>query len=341
MTAAPELGRRLVDFIEVPSVTGDEGDYGDALARDLEGRGFAVERQEVSPGRFNVLARAGAPEVVFCTHLDTVPPFFGSTVDREFVHGRGACDAKGQAVAMVGAAEQLLRDGEDRIGLLFTVGEEVTSDGAIAANKRLADPWRPRFTVVGEPTGSRFVRAGKGVFHAEICAHGRAGHSSQDIGPSAVHELVHALERVLAAEWGHLEGVGPGTMNIGTLEGGVAANVVAAEARASILGRTVLSPQQVQERLLACLGEHVELHVSENLYGPVRFHVPEGEESIVVAFGTDAPHLPAWGQPLLFGPGEILDAHTPHEKVGLRDLEAAEARLVGVARELLRSTSAC
>ena len=126
MTAAPELGRRLVDFIEVPSVTGDEGDYGDALARDLERRGFAVERQEVSSGRFNVLARAGAPEVVLCTHLDTVPPFFGSTVDRDFVHGRRACDAKGQAVAMVAAAEQLLADGEDRVGLLFTVGEEVT-----------------------------------------------------------------------------------------------------------------------------------------------------------------------------------------------------------------------
>jgi acetylornithine deacetylase len=340
LTAASDLGRRLVEFIEVPSITGSEGDYGDALARDLEARGFSVERQEVAPGRFNILARAGAPEVVFCTHLDTVPPFFGSRVDREFVHGRGACDAKGQAVAMVAAAEQLLRGGEDRVGLLFTVGEEVTSDGAQAANERLADPWRPRFTVVGEPTGSRFVRAGKGVFHAELCAHGRAGHSSQDIGPSAIHELVQSLERVLAAEWGELEGVGRGTMNIGEIHGGVAANVVAAEARASILGRTVMGPEQIQARLLACLSEHVELHVSSNLYGPVRFHVPDGEESIVVAFGTDAPHLARWGQPLLFGPGEILDAHTPHEKVGLNDLEAAEARLVGVARELLAQSAA-
>jgi acetylornithine deacetylase len=120
----------LVDYIEIPSVTGNEEDYGNALARSLEQRGLAVERQEVEPGRFNLLARAGQPEVVFCTHLDTVPPFFGSRVDADFVHGRGSCDAKGQAVSMLSAVENLLKAGEDRVGLLFTVGEFHRSGGA-------------------------------------------------------------------------------------------------------------------------------------------------------------------------------------------------------------------
>lgn len=335
MTDAQDLTRRLVDFIEVPSITGDEADYGDALSRDLERRGFSVETQEVEPGRWNVLARAGDPKVVFCTHLDTVPPFFGSRVEHGHVFGRGACDAKGQAVVQVDAAEALLRAGEDRVGLLFTVGEEGPGDGARAANAALSDPWDPRFTLVGEPTGSKFVRAGKGVLHAELCAHGVAGHSSQDIGPSAIHELVQAIERMLAVSWGHAEDIGPGTINFGTISGGVASNVVAEEARSVLLVRTVESPEVVQDRLLGLLGEHVDLHVSKNAYGPVRFHVPEGEEGIVVAFGTDAPHLSRWGTPLLFGPGAILDAHTADEKVAIADLGAASVRLQSVASELL------
>lgn len=329
------LTSELVDYIEIPSVTGSEEDYGNALVRSLERRGLAVERQEVEPGRFNILARAGKPEVVFCTHIDTVPPFFGSRVDADFVYGRGSCDAKGQAVAMLSAVETLLARGEDRVGFLFTVGEEVLGDGAMHANEQLADPWAPRFILVGEPTGSRFVKAHKGCFHAQLTAHGVAGHSSQDVGPSAVHELVKALNRILGAQWGQAEGIGEGTVNLGTIEGGVASNVVADLARASFLLRAVEDPAVAQERLLDLLGEHVDLRVEGGAYGPVHFHVPEGEQGVVVAFGTDAPHLSKWGQPLLFGPGAIIDAHTDNEKVSRKEMAAASARLVTVAEELL------
>ena len=339
-THTDALTQELVEFIEIPSVTGAEEDYGNALARSLERRGLAVERQEVEPGRFNILARAGKPEVVFCTHIDTVPPFFGSRVDSDFVYGRGSCDAKGQAVGMLNAVEKLLGEGEDRVGMLFTVGEEVLGDGAIAANSQLADPWAPSFIVVGEPTGSKFVKAHKGCFHAQLTAHGVAGHSSQDIGPSAVHELVKTLEQILAAHWGNAEGIGPGTVNLGRIEGGGASNVVADFAKASFLLRAVEDPAVVQERLLGLLGEHVELRVEAGPYGPVRFHVPEGEDGVVVAFGTDAPHLSKWGKPLLFGPGAIIDAHTDHEKVSRREMAQASERLVTLAQELLARTDA-
>ncbi|MEQ1892106.1 MAG: M20/M25/M40 family metallo-hydrolase, partial [Planctomycetota bacterium] len=95
---------RLLDWIAIESVTGHEGDYGDAVARHLASLGFGVERQELAPGRFNVLARADAPELVFCTHLDTVPPFFGPSRAGNVIRGRGACDAKGPALAMIEAA---------------------------------------------------------------------------------------------------------------------------------------------------------------------------------------------------------------------------------------------
>ena len=334
-----ELTRTLVEWIEIPSVTGEEGDYGDSLARALEGAGFAVERQQVAPGRFNVLARAGSPEVVFCTHLDTVPPFFPSRTDREHVFGRGACDAKGQAVSMLAAARALLDAGEERVGLLFTVGEETDSAGAALADARLADPWRPRYTIIGEPTDMRFVRGHKGTFKARLQARGVAGHSSQPGGPSAVHELCCAVARLVASEWGTSPLFGKGTLNVGTIHGGFAANVVAPEASADLLVRVVDTPADVERRLRAGLSDNVSLHPGKN-YAPIEFHVPEGEQAEVVAFGTDAPHMRRWGTPLLIGPGSIMDAHTDHEKIRVKDLESAAARYESLARELLARSAA-
>ena len=329
------LFRTLIDWIEIPSVTGEEGDYGEALARALAARGFDVERQELAPRRANVLARSGDPQVVFCTHVDTVPPFFGSREDADFIHGRGACDAKGQAAAMIFAAERLLAEGEDRVGLLFTVGEETTSDGAAYADRHLTDPWPPRFVVIGEPTDSTFVSAHKGIYKARLVSRGVAGHSSQDVGPSAVHELLETATRLLASDWGEQPGLGRGTVNVGQISGGVAANVVADHAQAEILIRTVEEPQVVERRIHSCLSEHVRLEHDFNCFGPVTFEVPDSEPSTAVAFGTDAPQMPHWGRPLLYGAGSILDAHTDHEKVSKKDLVACVDRHVRTARELL------
>ncbi|MEW6074467.1 MAG: M20/M25/M40 family metallo-hydrolase [Planctomycetota bacterium] len=324
----------LLDWIALPSITGAEADYAAALADRLEAAGFAVERQEVAPGRFNVLARAGEPRVVFCTHLDTVPPWFGPSRRGGAIHGRGACDAKGPAVAMLEAARRLLAAREERIGLLFTVGEEVDSAGARRANEALAPPWRPRYTIVGEPTANRFVRGGKGVFRGTLHARGVAGHSALAGGPSAIHALVGAIQRLLAEEWGHDDVFGRGTINIGEIAGGVAANVVAPRATASVMVRAVEGPAAVEARIRRHLGEHVEL-VAPVGYGPIRFALPAGDEGPVVAFGTDAPFLPAWGTPLLYGPGRIEDAHTVEEKIAVESLEQAIADYEAAARTLL------
>ncbi len=331
------LIRILREFIEIPSISGEEGDFGDRVARELSSLGLAVERQEVSPGRFNVLARAGEPEVVLCTHLDTVPPFFPSRIDADFVHGRGACDAKGQIVAMLAAVERLLSTGEERVGLLFTVGEELASDGATLADRQLAPPWRPRYIVVGEPTSGHFIGAHKGVYKARLVAHGVAGHSSQQVGPSAIHELVISIARLLEEEWGEHPLLGAGTLNIGTVRGGVAPNVVAESAEAEILVRAVERPAVIEARLRACLSPSVELQLPYKTYGPIEFHVPAGERGDPAAFGTDAPHLPHWGRPLLYGCGSILDAHTDHEKLGKQELMACVERHVALAEGLLAS----
>ncbi len=325
----------LVDWIEIPSVTGAEADYGDALARRLEALGFDCERQEVAPGRFNLLARAGRPEVVFCTHLDTVPPYFGSRADRDFVYGRGSCDAKGQAAAMVEAGRRLLGAGVDGFGYLFTVGEEIDSIGAAHADAQLAEPWAPHHVLIGEPTGNRFVRGHKGIVKVTLEAEGVAGHSSQDIGPSAVHELVRCAHGLVESTWGAHPVFGPGTLNVGEIQGGVAPNVVAAHARAEVLVRSVEEPEVVLERIRSHCGAHVHIAGEAKGYAPIEFAVPEGHEAEVVAFGTDAPHMRRWGTPLLCGPGAIIDAHTDGEKVGKRELEDAVAIYVETVQGLI------
>lgn len=324
----------LADWIDIPSITGDEAAYGDAAARALADEGFAVERQEVAPGRFNVLARAGDPEVVFCTHLDTVPPFIGPSQKDGAMYGRGSCDAKGQALAMLHAARALLKSGEDRIGFLLTVGEETDSFGAARANALQTEPWKPRYTLVGEPTDNTFVRGHKGLVKCVLRGRGVAGHSSQPIGPSAIHELVGALERLLRADWGDDPRFGRGTLNVGRIAGGVAHNVVASEATADLLLRIVEDPEAVRARIRGLLGEHVALEGGEG-YAPVGFHVPAGKDSMAVSFGTDAPYLSRWGTPLLYGPGSIKDAHTAGEKLLRRSFDQAVAEHARTVRELL------
>ncbi len=327
--------RNVLDWVAIPSVTGAEAAYGEALARECRRIGLATERQEIASGRANVLARGARPRVVLCTHIDTVPGDLGVREDREHVYGRGSCDAKGPASAMLHALERILASGEDRVGVLFTVGEETDSAGAAFADRALAEPWDPAFTVIGEPTDNRFVAAGKGIWKARLVASGSAGHSSQVGGPSAVHELVGCVHGLLRETWGTHPVLGHGTLNVGTISGGVAPNVVAEHAECEVLVRAVDGPDRIAERVARHLGAHVRVEKTHTGYGPIDFDVPTGEAGIPVAFGTDAPHLRRWGRPLLYGPGSILDAHTDHEKVAKRALDEAAARYETLVRDLL------
>src|ERR1035441_3523585 len=127
------LTRKLID---IESITGNEAAVGEALARELTALGYAVERMPVEGDRFNVWATPPdqpRPELVFSTHMDTVPPFIPSSETAERIYGRGSCDAKGIIVAQIAAAEKLKAEGI-HAGLLFLVGEERDSQGAQAAN---------------------------------------------------------------------------------------------------------------------------------------------------------------------------------------------------------------
>jgi acetylornithine deacetylase len=218
---------------EIESTTYHEGAVGDFLAAFLTARGWQVEKTPVpqppdgaAGPRWNVYAglQGQTPELVFSTHMDTVPPYIAFSEDAEFMYGRGVSDAKGIIAAQVAAAEALRAAGL-RIGLLFVSGEERDSAGAKAAN--LA-PKGSRFLINGEPTDNRLALASKGALRAVFRSTGKMAHSAYpELGDSAVHKLVQVMAKLLELEMPVIEDVGPGTLNIGQIQGGHAPNVIA------------------------------------------------------------------------------------------------------------------
>ena len=329
-------GLNLVDLarvlIDLDSTTGREGAACAFLASELRSRGFRVVEQAVSDGRFNVLALLDPdPSVVLSTHIDCVPPFFPSRVADGILHGRGACDAKGALAAQVIAAERLREAGEEKVGLLFVVGEERGSDGALAANDLAPGA---RFLVNGEPTGSRLGLATRGVLRVKLLATGRAAHSSQpERGVSAIDRLIDALVELRTIALPEDAALGRTFYSIGLISGGIAPNVISPSAEAELLFRTVGPGKDV----LTCLVP-LEARVAVEFVlevPPVRLRTLPGFEVESFAFTTDIPLLARWGEPLLFGPGSILDAHTDDDHVRIAELAAAADAYTAIAQALL------
>ncbi len=326
---------------EIESTTYHEGKVGDFLASFLTVQGWQVEKtpvpQPVESGsggeRWNVYAGipGQTPELVFSTHMDTVPPYIPFSEDDEFMYGRGVSDAKGIIAAQVAAATALRQSGF-RVGMLFVSGEERDSAGAKMAN--LA-PKGSRFLINGEPTNNRLALASKGALRAVFKATGKMAHSAYpELGDSAVHKLVEVLGRLLALPLPTLEDVGPSTLNIGQIHGGHAPNVIADHAEAQVLVRLVGDSAPIRAALIdACAGL---AEVDFTLEIPfVRLRAVEGLPTMIAKFTTDIPQLSNWGEPLLLGPGSIHVAHTPFEKLAKKELLDAVELYIRVGKQLL------
>jgi acetylornithine deacetylase len=329
-----ELTQALVD---IESVTGNEAGLGsyvlDRLLKLAGSTGGRVECMGVEPGRFNVLACWGQPIVTLSTHMDTVPPFLASGEDDDHISGRGSCDAKGIMASMIGAAEKLRADGIGHFALLFVVGEERDGAGARAAAQ---SPRGSRYLINGEPTENKLAVASKGALRLELIARGLAAHSAYpELGESAVEKLLDVLSEVRRIPLPRDQLLGQSTLNIGTISGGRAPNVVADYARAEIMIRTVGDPAAIQAALVSAAGAKAE--VKEILaVPPVYFERVEGFATTVVSYTTDVPILgPGWGKPLLIGPGNIHLAHTAAERVSKRELVAAVEIYSALVRRLL------
>ena len=318
-----DLFKLTRELIDIPSITGEEAQVGRYLSEYLRNLGYQVGQQEVAENRFNVIAKTDhAPYVWFSTHMDTVPPFIESSEDEEFIYGRGSCDAKDIIAAQIFAAERLRREGMSGVGLLFTVDEELSSVGAQAANN-LGEARECRYLINGEPTDNRLATGTKGSVRVFITTEGRAAHSAYpEAGDSAIEKLLDILHDIRAVDWPGDSFFGATTCNIGVLTGGTRPNVIPDKARAELQIRLGIDIEHVKRLLENTVAGRGRLEYA-SAHNPVRlFSVPDFDET-VVRFTTDIPYLSNWGQPLLLGPGSILDAHTDHERISKRELANA------------------
>ena len=330
-----ELTRALID---IESVTNSESRVGDFLFTHLSNlaKRYAghVERMEVESNRFNVFAYWGQPVLTLSTHMDTVPPFFPCREDEQTIWGRGACDAKGIIAAMIAAAEKLLAAGKKNFGLLFVVGEEVNGAGALVAAR---NPRGSRYLINGEPTENKIALGTKGALRYEITARGRAAHSAYpELGHSAIETLLDVLQAIRAIKLPEDELLGRSTLNIGTIKGGRAPNVIADHAQAEIMFRLVGSAAPIREALAQALVGRAEGR--EQYTTPAQSLEPfPGLPTTAVSFTTDIPSFgAAWGKPFLIGPGSIHAAHTADEHISKQQL----LRAVDVYAEMITTLTA-
>jgi acetylornithine deacetylase len=327
------LTRALVD---IDSVTPNEKAVGEFVYARLETLarryGGMVERMPVEGDRFNVFLHFGEPVVTLSTHLDTVPPFIPSHEDDERIWGRGACDVKGIIAAMIHAAEALLAAGERRVALLLVVGEERNSAGAYAAAR---SPRGSKFLINGEPTENRLAVGSKGALRLELHAKGRMAHSAYpELGESAIEKLLDALVRLRQTPLSADSRLGPSTLNIGTIAGGRAPNVIPDAATAEVFIRLVDDGESTMRWICENL---TGVEVREVLRIPaVHLTTLPGFDTMVASYTTDIPAFGGqWGQPFLIGPGTIHVAHTEREHISKRQLVEAVAIYQRLVKQIL------
>lgn len=320
------------ELLSVESTSGQEQGAVDTVARWLLARDWNVTLQEVEPGRSNVWATRRGGGVTLSTHLDTVPPYVPPRLEGGRLYGRGSSDAKGIASAMMIAAQRLAEAGEERVDLLFVVGEEKGSPGARAANRL---PATSRFLVNGEPTESKLASGGKGAQRVLVRVRGREAHSAYaHLGMSALDPLLELLPQLREVALPVDPVLGATTYNVGVLRAGTEANIVPGLAEAEIMIRLVGDVAPVKAAFTAWAGARAELIWGAHIPAQY-FHVINGFEVEPVAYTSDIPLLDRWGTPLLFGPGSIHVAHTPIEYIDVAELEASVGAYERIVRTLL------
>ncbi|KAB2578491.1 putative acetylornithine deacetylase protein [Lasiodiplodia theobromae] len=347
------------EIVKIESISGNEYKVGWWLVSYLKENGFNVETQRVGVGekgntRFNVLAWPGEKKftkLLVTSHIDTVPPYLPYSFDTkdDKIYGRGSVDAKGSLAAQVTAVISLLANSSspldpNDVSLLFVVGEETSGDGMRTFSDSPLNPLNYSAVLFGEPTENKLVSGHKGSMGFRVHVTGKAAHSGYPwLGVSANNILVKVLSRLIDLEAGTVEGAelpwsdkyGNSTLNVGTVFGGAAGNVVAETANSTIAVRLAGgSPSKVEREIEKALapvieevekaGGKVEFEYRNKGYGPVDMDCDvEGFDCIAVNYGTDVPWLKGDHKKYLYGPGSIFVAHSAHEAIAVRDLEQA------------------
>ena len=320
------------DFLENDSTSGKERKVAEWLSETLPGMFPAANRpvlrvDEVGDGTLNLLLTWGEPRIVFCSHLDTVPPYIEPTFPESVIKGRGSCDAKGQVFAMVTACQRLAEEGKTHFGLLLLAGEETGSWGAKAFAKT---DFRAPYLVVGEPTDNCMVSASKGTKSFDLKFTGEAFHSGYpQYGVSAVDLFVDFVNKLRAKDFGLDPVLGETTWNLGLVHSDNPQNILSPELTCRIYFRTTFVSDEAVCNWMANVEPEAGTDSGRLTVTPRGGDTPatywtvEGLPSKPVAFGSDAPHLKNFTHKAICGPGSITVAHRDDEHVLIAELEKA------------------
>ena len=321
------------ELLRIDSTSGKERKVAEWLAERLPGMFPAANRpvlraEEVGDGTLNLLLTWGAPRIVFCSHLDTVPPYIPPTFADEVIKGRGACDAKGQVFAIVEASKRLAEAGKTDFGMLLLAGEETGSWGAKAFAKT---DFKAEYLVVGEPTDNCMVSASKGTKSFDLKFTGESFHSGYpQYGVSAVDLFVEFVNALKAKDFGMDPILGETTWNIGLVHSDNPQNILSPELTCRLYFRTTFVSD---EAVCQWMTEAQSDRLTVNPRGgdtPARYWTVEGLPSKSVAFGSDAPHLKNFTHKAICGPGNITVAHRDDEHVLAADLATAVEQYIAL-----------
>lgn len=318
--------------MKIDSTSGLENSVADFLISDYKPEGSDLHIIDIDNGKKNLFYKWGEPEIIFCSHFDTVPPYIPPVTDGDHIKGRGSCDAKGQLAVFSEVCKKLYESGESNFGLLMLAGEEVGSYGAKAANEIIKGC---KYVMVGEPTENKLILASKGNILVEFKFNGKPFHSGYlQYGDDAILRMFDFIERLKKYEFPVDDILGDTTFNIGRLKSDNAHNVVSFEASMKIFFRTTKTTHDIlMEIINSLIDEKTEVKFG---YGdkPMDFVTVDGFETGIVSYGTDAPELYNLGECLLYGPGSILDAHTENEFIRISDMEKAVADNLDIYKKL-------
>ena len=319
---------RLLKIMGIESTSGREAELAYYIRDNFKGQNSESELQEVGDGSYNVFIKWGIPKVIYCTHLDTVPPYFPPFIQNEVIYGRGACDAKGQITVMFETCLNLEKEGNKDFGLLLLSGEEVGSKGARIANDLVKNC---EYVIVGEPTENKLIRAGKGTKFFEVNITGKNAHSGYPhLGDDAIETMRVFLNSLAELDFPVDPLLGKTTYNISGLSAPNASNVVPDKVSFSIYVRTTfVSDKLAIDKILDLASDKI----SVKLLGgdaPINFETFGDNETHIVSYGSDAPVLSNLGEKILFGPGSIFHAHTDNEQITIAELNEAVSVLKSI-----------